>query len=91
MRSIVAAVVAVVSAGCGYGKCTNQSCADWGGQASKSLTACYASGVGSSPDEFWLLDSAGKEFYRCERPADDNDGCGVALIVAKESFCAAAP
>lgn len=80
-------VTVLVGAGCGYGNCTEQSCADWGGTASKKLSACYVSGVGSSNDEFWLKDMSGAEFFRCERPADNNDKCGVELIVAKQAYC----
>jgi hypothetical protein len=79
---------ALLGGGCSAGDCSEQSCADFGGDASKTFTSCFSSGAGSSKDEFWLQDSAGNEFYRCERAADDNDSCGVELIGAKESYCA---
>ncbi len=69
------------------GECTEQSCADWGGSASKKLTSCYSSGSGSVKDEFKLKDEGDNTFYTCERDADDNDGCGLALNDAKRAYC----
>ncbi len=85
--SAICVVGTALAGACSPGDCTVQSCADYGGDASKSFTVCFSSGTGSIDDEFWLLDSAGEELYRCTRPADDNDACGVELIVAKEAYC----
>ncbi|MCC6522657.1 MAG: hypothetical protein IT373_08365 [Polyangiaceae bacterium] len=84
----IAVATALLGGGCHAGDCDDQSCGAYGGSASRSFTSCYISGTGSSKDEFWLEDDSGNEFYRCERAASDNDSCGVALIAAKESFCA---
>ena len=89
MNRLIVVLALVCASSCSRGNCTEQSCADWGGSASKKFNTCYVSGAGSSKDEFWLEDLAGNEVYRCERPADDNDSCGVPLIAAKEAFCSA--
>jgi hypothetical protein len=87
VNRLIVALALVGLCSCSRGNCTEQSCADWGGSASKKFNTCYVSGSGSSKDEFWLEDSSGTEVYRCERPADDNNSCGVELIRAKEAFC----
>lgn len=72
--------------GCGS-DCTEQSCASFGGEASRKFSSCYSSGSGSTDDEFVLRDQNGDEFYKCTRPASDNSGCGVELLIAKEDYC----
>jgi hypothetical protein len=72
---------------CGDPNCEEQTCADFGGSGDKVFLTCVASGEGSVDDEFYLKDDNGAEFYTCTRPADDNEQCGVELILAKEEFC----
>jgi hypothetical protein len=70
------------------GECSEQGCDNFGGSASRTVTACYKSGVkGQSKDEFVLKDEDGNKFYSCSRDADDNDGCGVQLLAAKQAYC----
>lgn len=71
------------------GDCTEQSCDGFGGSASRKFTSCYSSGSGSTKDKFVLKDADDNEFHSCSRAANDNDGCGVELIAAKEAYCAA--
>ena len=85
---IMAATGILGTPACDVG-CEETACDQYGGPASKTFQNCYTSGEGSVKDEFWLEDAAGKEFYRCERAADDNDSCGVELITAKEAYCTA--
>jgi hypothetical protein len=73
--------------GCGSDACLEKSCSEYGGDASRSLFSCHISGEGSFKDHFWLEDEEGEEFFRCERAADDNDSCGVELIVATKTYC----
>lgn len=80
-------VVIAATTACGSGNCTEQSCDKFGGSASRKLQSCYSSGSGSIDDEFELKDEKGNVFYRCTRPADNNDKCGVELITAKEAYC----
>jgi hypothetical protein len=84
----LAGLALLLGSGCGDPNCEEQSCADFGGAADRTLFSCYSSGSGSVDDEFWVQDSNEEEFFRCTRPADDNDGCGVELLIAKETYCA---
>ncbi len=70
------------------GDCTEQSCDEFGGSASRTLTVCVSSGSGSTKDEFVLKDENDDDFYECSRDADDNDSCGVELLRAKRAYCA---
>lgn len=87
MVSLGVLVSVLSSAGCADDDCTEQSCDPYGGSASRKLNVCVTSGSGSTKDEFVLKDEDDKEFYTCSRPADDNTGCGVELISAKEAYC----
>lgn len=79
-------LAALVGAGCGD-DCTEQSCTDYGGTDAKTFSVCSISGSGSTDDEFILKDESGEELFTCTRPADNNDACGVELIIAKEAYC----
>lgn len=88
-RFAAVTVFAVLAlAGCSTEECSEQSCADYGGTASRTFQSCYSSGTGSVDDEFVLRDNNGDAFYTCTRPADDNNGCGVELLQAKGAYCA---
>ena len=85
--SCLALIGVMSSVGCGDGDCTTQPCSEFGGSSDRSVTTCVSSGSGSAGDEFVVKDANDKTISTCTRAADDNDGCGVTLIAAKESYC----
>lgn len=81
-------LISVLLTSCRIGDCSEQTCSEFGGSAERTFTSCFSSGIDSTDeDEFWLEDDQGEQFFECRRPADDNDGCGVALNAAKTTYC----